>query len=140
MRRHGSRCPPVQRAYLCGRCRIRSEHEDDRRMYPLKPILNRIVIRPDPEITQVGSILVPPIAKVDSEGYQTGEFVMTTGTVLAAGPGVRDKKGNLNPVQLKAGDRVEFRRCGDGGAGVELEVEGEKVLIMREDDVVGRYA
>lgn len=127
---------------------------DRMKPYPLKPILNRIVVRPDPEITQVGSIFIPPVAKVeecDGEKYKTGEFVVTQGTVLATGPGRLVRKGEIfdgkrvekdfyRATQLKAGDRVEFRRVGDGGAGVELEVEGENVLLMREDDVIGRYA
>jgi chaperonin GroES len=110
--------------------------------YPFKPILNRIVVRPDPEITQVGSIIIPPIAKAeecDGEKYLTGEFVVTTGTVLACGPGLRHKKGHILPVQLKPGDRVEFRRVGDGAAGVPLNIEGENVLLMREDDVIGLH-
>lgn len=122
--------------------------------YPFKPILNRIVVRPDPEIDKVGSIFVPPIAKAeecDGNKYLTGEFVVTQGTVLAVGPGRLIRKGELydgkyaqkdfyRATQLKPGDRVEFRRVGDGRSGVEIKVEGENVLLMREDDVIGKYA
>lgn len=122
-------------------------------MYPLQPTLNRIVVRPDPEITKVGSIFIPDCAKVeeyaDGDKYQTGQFLVTTGTVLAAGPGRLVKKGEwfddrpckkdfFRKMELKAGDRIQFKRVGDGRAGVEVEIAGETVLVMREDDVIGK--
>jgi chaperonin GroES len=116
----------------------------------LQPIADRVLVKPDPEITKVGSIIVPDIAKVDATGYKTGEFVVLTGTVLAVGPGRHIRKGEFidrfggtkaerdffRPTELKPGQRVQFRPCGDGRAGVELNVDGEDVLLMREDDVL----
>jgi chaperonin GroES len=94
----------------------------------LRPILNRVVIRPDPEITKVGKIFVPDIAKADSEGYKTGSFVQDMGTIVAVGPKCI--------ADLKPGQRVMFRKVGDGRAGVEVNVDGEDLLVMRDDDLI----
>jgi len=55
------------------------------------------------------------------------------GEVVAVGPGRRDDKGELIPMEVKAGDLVLFGKY----AGQTIKVDGEELLVMREDDVMG---
>lgn len=58
------------------------------------------------------------------------------GTVVAAGPGLTDVDGNVIPLDVKVGDTVLFGNY----AGTEIEVDGEKFLLMKEDAVLGVVA
>ncbi len=55
------------------------------------------------------------------------------GQVLAKGPGRRDKKGRLRPLDVEVGDTVVFPQY----TGTKISISGEDFLIMREDDVLG---
>lgn len=55
------------------------------------------------------------------------------GTVVAVGRGHRSVKGRVRPVDVKVGDRVLFPKY----AGDQIEVDGQKLLILREGDVLG---
>src|SRR5208283_2202650 len=70
-----------------------------------------------------GGIIIPDTAK---EKPQEGEIV-------AAGPGARDESGKLNPLDVKAGDRVLFGKW----SGTEVKIDGEELLIMKESDIMG---
>ncbi|HSB88752.1 MAG TPA: co-chaperone GroES [Anaerolineales bacterium] len=89
----------------------------------LKPLADRVVVKPleQEEVTPSG-IVLPETAK---EKPQKGE-------ILAAGPGARDEDGKRIPMDLKAGDKVLFAKY----AGTEFKIEGEKVLILRESDIL----
>jgi chaperonin GroES len=52
---------------------------------------------------------------------------------LAVGPGKLDNNGTLRPVDLKAGDEVLFGKY----SGTEVKVDGQDLLIMREEDILG---
>ena len=54
------------------------------------------------------------------------------GEVLAVGPGKRDDSGKLNPPDLKVGDRVLFGKY----AGQTVKVDGDELMVMREDDIM----
>ena len=54
------------------------------------------------------------------------------GRVIAAGPGLRDEKGNLIAMDVKKGDRVLFSKY----SGNEVNLDGEEHLIISEDDVL----
>ncbi len=84
----------------------------------LKPLADRVVIKPTPaeEVTMAG-IIIPDSAK---EKPLKGE-------VLAVGPGTKDEE-----MQLKQGDKVLYGKY----AGTEIELDGEKYLIMRQQDVL----
>jgi chaperonin GroES len=58
------------------------------------------------------------------------------GEVLAVGPGKKDDNGKLIPMDLKVGDRVLFGKY----SGQTVKVEGEEILVMREEDVMGVIA
>ena len=89
-----------------------------------RPLHDRVVIRRiEGEAKTKGGILIPDTVK---EKPQEGE-------VLAVGPGARDEAGKLQPLELKAGDRVLFGKW----SGSEVKIDGEDLLIMKESDVMG---
>jgi chaperonin GroES len=89
-----------------------------------RPLHDRVVVRRiDGEDKTKGGIIIPDNAK---EKPQEGE-------VVAVGPGARDEKGNLTPVDLKAGDRVLFGKW----SGSEVKIDGQDLLIMKESDIMG---
>ena len=55
------------------------------------------------------------------------------GEIVAVGPGARDEKGNLVPLDVKTGDRVLFGKW----SGTEVKIDGEDLLIMKESDIMG---
>jgi len=88
------------------------------------PLHDRIVVsRIDAEEKTAGGIIIPDTAR---EKPQEGK-------VIAAGPGKRDKDGNLIPLDVKAGDRVLFVKW----AGTEFKLDGQEYMIMKEDDILG---
>ena len=52
---------------------------------------------------------------------------------VAVGPGARDEKGTLVPLDVKPGDRVLFGKW----SGTEVKIDGEELLIMKESDILG---
>ncbi len=89
----------------------------------LRPLGNRVVVEPieEDEVTP-GGIVLPETAK---EKPQQGK-------VLAVGPGERDEKGQRIPLDVQVGDRVLFAKY----AGTEVKLEGKKLLILRESDIL----
>ena len=84
----------------------------------LTPLADRVVIKPAPaEEKTVGGIIIPDTAKEKP----------LKGTVLAVGNGTKDEE-----MTLKAGDRVLYGKY----AGTEVELDGEKYMIMRQSDVL----
>jgi chaperonin GroES len=53
--------------------------------------------------------------------------------VLSVGPGARDEAGKLQPLDVKAGDRILFGKW----SGTEVKLDGEELLIMKESDIMG---
>jgi chaperonin GroES len=53
--------------------------------------------------------------------------------VIAVGPGARNDKGEIVPVEVKAGDRVLFGKW----SGTEVKIDGQQLLIMKESDIMG---
>jgi chaperonin GroES len=89
----------------------------------LKPLGNRVVIEPiEQEEMTAGGIVLPETAKEKPQ----------KGTVLAAGPGERDDDGKHVALDVKEGDTVLFAKY----AGTEIKVEGKKLLILRETDLL----
>jgi chaperonin GroES len=89
----------------------------------IKPLGNRVVIEPieQDEIT-AGGIVLPETAKEKPQ----------EGTVLAVGPGDRDDDGKRIPLDVKEGDKVLFAKY----SGTEIKLDGKKVLILRESDLL----
>jgi chaperonin GroES len=82
-----------------------------------------VVKRLEGEEKTKGGIIIPDTAK---EKPQEGK-------VVAVGPGARDEKGKLTPLDVKAGDRVLFGKW----SGTEVKVDGDDLLIMKESDIMG---
>lgn len=90
----------------------------------LKPLDDRIVVRPNEAETQTASgLVIPDTAK---EKPQQGE-------VLAVGPGKRSEtSGDLIPVDINVGDTVLYSKYG----GTEVAVNGEDLLVLNSRDVL----
>lgn len=84
----------------------------------IKPLADRVLIKPTPaEETTVSGIIIPDSAKEKP----------LRGTVLATGDGTKDEK-----MVVKEGDTVLYGKY----AGTEVELDGEKLLIMRQSDIL----
>ena len=89
-----------------------------------RPLHDRVVVRRIEEDERTrGGIIIPDTAK---EKPQQGEIV-------AVGPGAPDEKGNVQPLDVKPGDRVLFGKW----SGTEVKIDGEELLIMKESDILG---
>lgn len=89
----------------------------------LKPLGDRVVVeREEAKTTTAGGIVLPDTAKDKPQ----------KGKVLAVGDGRITKDGKRRELQVKVGDSVIFTSY----AGDEFKVDGEKVLLMREDDIL----
>ena len=89
-----------------------------------RPLGDRVLVkRVEEEEKTKGGIIIPDTAK---EKPQEGE-------VIATGPGARDEKGALVPLDVKAGDRILFGKW----SGTEVRIDGEDLLIMKESDILG---
>ena len=90
----------------------------------LKPLGDRIVVKAvEAETTTAGGILLPDTAK---EKPQTAE-------VLAVGPGKTLDNGTLVALEIKVGDKVVYGKY----SGTEIKVDGQELIILRQDDVLG---
>jgi len=90
----------------------------------LRPLYDRVVVRRVTEEEKTpGGLFIPEQAK---EKPAQGE-------VLAIGNGRRLESGELIPLDTKVGDRVLFGKY----SGTEIELNGEKLLILREDEILG---
>ena len=89
-----------------------------------RPLHDRVLVRRiEADEKTAGGIIIPDTAK---EKPQEGE-------VVAVGPGARDENGKVQPLDLKAGDRILFGKW----SGTEVKLDGKDLLIMKESDVLG---
>jgi chaperonin GroES len=89
----------------------------------LKPLGNRLVVEPlEQEDVTTGGIFLPETAK---EKPQKGK-------VLSAGPGDRDDEGKRIPMDVKVNDVVLYAKY----SGTEIKLDGKKLLILRESDIL----
>jgi len=89
-----------------------------------RPLGDRVLVKRVEEETKTkGGIIIPDTAK---EKPQEGE-------VISTGPGARDDNGKIQPLDVKAGDRILFGKW----SGTEVKVDGQDLLIMKESDVLG---
>ena len=89
-----------------------------------RPLHDRVLIkRVAEEEKSRGGIIIPDTAK---EKPMEGE-------VVAAGPGARGEDGKIQPMDVKAGDRVLFGKW----SGTEVKLNGEEMIIMKESDIMG---
>ena len=89
----------------------------------LKPLGGRLIVEPiEQEEMTAGGIILPETAK---EKPQEGK-------ILAAGPGERDEDGKRIAMDVKVGDRVLYAKY----SGTEVKVDGKKLLILKENDIL----
>jgi chaperonin GroES len=89
----------------------------------LKPLGGRVIVEPtEQEEMTAGGIILPETAK---EKPQEGK-------ILAAGPGERDEDGERIPMEVQVGDRVLYAKY----SGTEVKMDGKKLLILRESDIL----
>jgi chaperonin GroES len=89
----------------------------------LKPLGGRVIVEPiEQEEMTAGGIILPETAK---EKPQEGK-------ILAAGPGDRDDDGERIPMEVQVGDKVLYAKY----SGTEVKVDGKKLLILRESDIL----
>src|SRR3954469_17882231 len=89
-----------------------------------RPLHDRVVVRRvESETKTAGGIIIPDTAK---EKPQEGE-------IIAVGAGARDEQGRIQPLDVKAGDRILFGKW----SGTEVKLNGEDLLIMKESDIMG---
>ena len=89
----------------------------------LKPLGNRVIVEPsEAEEVTAGGIVLPDTAKEKPQ----------KGTVLAIGPGERDEDGKYISMDVKTGDVVLYAKY----SGTEIKVDGKKLLILRESDLL----
>ena len=89
----------------------------------LKPLGGRVIVEPiEQEEMTAGGIILPETAK---EKPQEGK-------ILAAGPGDRDEDGERIPMEVQVGDKVLYAKY----SGTEVKMDGKKLLILRESDIL----
>lgn len=89
----------------------------------LKPLADRLVVEPvEQEEVTAGGIILPETAKEKPQ----------QGIVVAAGPGRMDEDGDYLKMEVKVGDRVLYAKY----SGTEIKLDGKKVLVLRESDIL----
>jgi chaperonin GroES len=89
----------------------------------LRPLADRLVVEPiEQEDVTAGGIILPETAK---EKPQQGK-------VIAAGPGRTDEDGERIAMEVSVGDKVLYAKY----SGTEIKLDGKKVLILRESDIL----
>ncbi len=89
----------------------------------VRPLNDRVLVkRLEEEEKTAGGIYIPDSAKEKP----------TRGKVIAAGTGRANDEGVRKPLDVKAGDQILFGKY----AGTEIKIDGEELIIMREDDIL----
>ncbi len=90
----------------------------------IRPLHDRVIVkRVEAERTTAGGIVIP-----DSAGEKPDQ-----GEVISVGNGKIQDNGEVRPMAVKAGDRVLFGKY----AGQTVKVDGDELLVMREEDIMG---
>lgn len=89
----------------------------------MRPLADRVIVEPiEQEETTSSGLYIPETAKEKPQ----------QGNVLAVGPGRTDDNGKAIKMDVKTGDKVLFAKY----AGTEIKVDGKKLLIMKEADIL----
>ncbi|HKF13956.1 MAG TPA: co-chaperone GroES [Gaiellaceae bacterium] len=92
----------------------------------LQPLGDRLIVEAlEDEETTASGIVLPDTAKEKPQ----------RGRVLAVGPGARNDRGELVPLEVSEGDEIVFSKYG----GTEIKFGADEYLILRESDVLARY-
>jgi chaperonin GroES len=88
-----------------------------------QPLYDRVLVRPIAPEQQIGMIIVPDAAREKPK----------EGQVVSVGDGHVKDDGGFRELNVKTGDRVVFGQY----AGSEIKIDGETLLIMREEEILG---
>jgi len=90
----------------------------------IRPLQDRIIVKRIEEDEKTkGGIIIPDSAKEKPD----------EGVIVSVGKGRVTEDGKLQPIEVKAGDKILFSKYG----GTEVTIDGEEHLIMRESDILG---
>ncbi len=93
-------------------------------MTTIRPLHDRVIVRRvEQDEKTAGGIIIPDTAKEKP----------IQGEVVAVGPGARDDRGHLIPLDVKVGDLVLFGKWG----GTDVKLDGEDMLVLKESDIIG---
>lgn len=93
-------------------------------MTQIRPLHDRILVRRiEAESKTKGGLYIPDVAKEKP----------TQGVVVAVGSGRIFRDGTVRPIEISKGEKILFGKYSD----TEIEVEGKKLVLVREDDVLG---
>ena len=90
----------------------------------IRPLHDRVIVKRLDEERKTASGIVIPDAAAEKPDQ---------GQVISVGPGKRDDNGKQITLDVKGGDRVLFGKY----AGQTVKVDGEELLVMREEDIMG---
>ncbi len=92
----------------------------------IKPLYDRVLLkRLESEQTSAGGIIIPDTAQEKTQA----------GTVISVGDGKLLNDGSLRPLKVKAGDKVLFGKY----SGTEVKTDGEELLMLREEEILGIF-
>lgn len=90
----------------------------------LRPLSDRVIVKQSEAETKTASGIVLPDSAKEKP---------TKGKVISAGPGKVDDKGKYMALNVKPGDNIYYGKY----SGTDIEVDGEKFVILREGDILG---
>ena len=90
----------------------------------IRPLHDRVIIKRVEEETKTSGCIVLPGSAAEKPSQ---------GVVLAVGPGKALDNGQVRALDVKVGDKVLFGKY----SGTEVKVDGEEVIVMREEDIMG---
>ena len=90
----------------------------------IRPLHDRVIVKRLEEVRQTASGIVIPDTATEKPDQ---------GLVIAVGPGKKDDKGQLIALDVKVGEKVLFGKY----AGQTVKIDGDEVLVMREEDLMG---
>ena len=92
----------------------------------VRPLHDRVLVkRHSEEEKSKGGIIIPDTAKEKP----------VQGEIISVGQGRVSEDGKVRPLDVKKGDRVLFGKY----AGTEIKIDGEELLMMREEDILGVF-
>ncbi|MGJ7914493.1 co-chaperone GroES [Massilia sp. LXY-6] len=93
----------------------------------LRPLHDRVIVKRLDQETKTASGLIIPEAAAEKPDQ---------GEILAVGNGKVQENGNVRPLEVKVGDRVLFGKY----SGQTVKVNGDELLVMREEDIMAVVA
>jgi chaperonin GroES len=104
--------------------KLKDKESEKENTMKLRPLQDRVIVRQSEAESKTASGIVLP---------DTAKEKPTKGKVIAAGPGKVDDKGKHMELAVRVGDTIFYGKY----SGTDIEVDGEKFVILRESDILG---